>query len=118
MRLEFVYLPVNDLEAALALYHDRLGFEEAWRAGETVGLVLPDTNVRLLLDLVAGDRSLTAGPFFLVESVDAFYAANKDLLRFVEEPRDISPGRFAAFEDTSGNRIRIMDRTASEEPPG
>ena len=38
MKLEFMYLPTQDLDAALALYRDTLGFDELWREGEvTVG---------------------------------------------------------------------------------
>ena len=51
MKLEFWYAPVTDLSAALALYRDTLGWEEAWREGElTASLVLPGTEVQLMLD--------------------------------------------------------------------
>lgn len=44
--------PVTNLRAALALYRDRLGWQEAWREGEgTVALKLPGSDVQLMLDL-------------------------------------------------------------------
>ena len=63
MKLEFLYMPTRDLGAALALYRDGLGWQEAWREGEsTVSLALPGTDVQLMLD-VAGpdDRAPGAG---------------------------------------------------------
>ncbi len=111
MRLEFLYLPVEDVGAALALYRDHLGFAEAWREGElTVALELPGTDVRLIIDQEVEGDPPGAGPFFVVDSVDAFHAANRDALRFVVAPKDISPGRYAAFLDPSGNVVRVMDR--------
>jgi catechol 2,3-dioxygenase-like lactoylglutathione lyase family enzyme len=35
MKLTFFYLPVADLKEALALYRDTLGWQEAWREGDT-----------------------------------------------------------------------------------
>jgi hypothetical protein len=42
MKLEFLNVPTRDLQASLALYRDELGWEEAWREGDsTVSLKLP-----------------------------------------------------------------------------
>lgn len=112
MNLAFVYLPVKDIKTALALYRDTLGFDEAWREGDfTAGLTLPGTEVVLMLDqdVPEGDK---AGPFFQVDDVDAFYAQHKARLNFVIAPRDIPPGRHAAFEDDSGNRVHVLDLSA------
>ena len=50
MKLQFMYLPTQDLDAALALYRDALGFDELWREGdETVGLNT-GTEVALMID--------------------------------------------------------------------
>ena len=113
MRLAFVYLPVKDLKAALALYRDTLGFEESWREGDSVvGLVLPGTDVQLMIDqdTPADDK---AGPFFAVDDVDAFYAANQDKLSFTAAPKAIPPGRYVSFDDPWGNRVHVLDMSAS-----
>lgn len=112
MQLAFMYLPVKDIKTALTLYRDTLGFEESWREGDlTVGLALPGTEVVLMIDqdTPAGTKP---GPFFRVDDVDAFYAANHGKLNFVTEPYDIPPGRYVAFEDDSGNRVHVLDTSA------
>jgi len=109
MRLSLVYLPVADLKAALELYRDTLGFEEAWREGDfTCGLKLPGTDVQLMLDqdTPANDKP---GPFFSVASVDAFYAEHQGKLSFQTLPKDIPPGRYASFDDPWGNRVHVLD---------
>lgn len=119
MKLAFVYLPVKDLESALALYRDQLGFRESWREGTTTaGLTLPGTEIQMMLehDADAPHEADKPGPIFQVDSVDEFYAQNKGQFVFTVEPHDIPPGRYAAFEDPSGNRIRVLDDTRERQP--
>lgn len=52
------------------------------------------------------------GPFFAVDDVEAFYAANQGKLSFNFAPRDIAPGRYVSFDDPSGNRIHVLDMSA------
>jgi catechol 2,3-dioxygenase-like lactoylglutathione lyase family enzyme len=111
VRLAFVYCPVNDVEAALRFYRDLLGFEVAWREGETtVGLRLPDTDVRLMLDHDDAEDN-RAGPVFLVTSVDAFWREHRETVRFIRQPVDIPGGRWAVFQDPSGHPVRILDES-------
>jgi len=113
MRLSLVYLPVADLKAALALYRDTLGFDEAWREGDaTCGLRIPGTDVQLMLDqdTPADDKP---GPFFEVDSVDAFHAEFQGRLAFNAAPKDIPPGRYASFDDPWGNRVHVLDNSKS-----
>lgn len=113
MRLVFHYLPVKDIKAALALYRDTLGFEESWREGDnTCGLRLPGTDVQLMIDQDTPPDD-KPGPFFEVDSVDAFYAANVEKLSFNGAPKDIPPGRYVSFDDPSGNRVHLLDMSAS-----
>ncbi|UTR10334.1 hypothetical protein MM300_21060 [Evansella sp. LMS18] len=108
MKLMFLYHPVKNLKESLTFYRENLGFEEAWREGDhTVALKLPDTEVQLMME--EDDDGLTAGGVFLVDSVDTFFAKKKNMLRFIKEPIDIPPGRYAIYEDESGNPMRIID---------
>lgn len=112
MKLSMFYLPVKDLNEALALYRDALGFEVAWREGElTAGLAVPGSDVLLMIDQAAsaGEKP---GPFFEVDDVDAFYAERSGQLAFVAPPSSIPPGRYAAFDDASGNRVHLLDLSA------
>ena len=115
MNLAFVYLPVKDLNEALALYRDTLGFEESWREGESaVGLVLPGTDVQLMIDQDTPPND-KAGPFFAVDDVDAFYATNEGKLSFNAAPKNIPPGRYVSFDDPWGNRVHVLDMSASRD---
>jgi catechol 2,3-dioxygenase-like lactoylglutathione lyase family enzyme len=113
MKLEFLYTPVKDLDAALALYRDALGWDEAWREGDsTVSLKLPGTEVQLMLD--KADSGEGVGPIFVVESVERFHAERPSELRTREEPQEIPGGFMVTYEDTSGHPIYVMDQALEE----
>jgi catechol 2,3-dioxygenase-like lactoylglutathione lyase family enzyme len=108
MKLVFMDYPVENLKESLAFYRDVLGFEEAWREGDhTVALKMPGSEVQLMIE--NDEVGLTPGAVFLVESVDKYFEENKDSIKFIKEPIDIPPGRYAIFQDNSGNLIRILD---------
>ncbi len=117
MKLEFLYVPTRDLAAALALYRDALGWQEAWREGEsTVSLALPGTEVQLMLD--ATDPDAAFGPIFIVDSVRDFDTGRPSELRVSTEPDAIPGGFLATYEDQSGNTIYVMDQSEDVEASG
>jgi catechol 2,3-dioxygenase-like lactoylglutathione lyase family enzyme len=110
MRLEFLLMPTRDLSAALALYRDGLGWQEAWREGDTtVSLTMPGAEVQLMLD--ANDPDAASGPIFVVDSVHAFHTGRPSELRTSAEPDAIPGGFLAAYQDPSGNTIYVMDQS-------
>jgi predicted enzyme related to lactoylglutathione lyase len=110
MRLEFIYLPAPDLQSALALYRDGLGFDELWREGElTVGLAIPGTETAIMVDAAAAPGS-GPGPIFGVDSVDAWLDGRD--LDIVMPPMDIPGGRLMGFRDPGGNHVYVMDQSA------
>ncbi|MBA2389580.1 MAG: hypothetical protein H0V67_04925 [Geodermatophilaceae bacterium] len=110
MKLEFLYMPTRDLSGALALYRDGLGWQEAWREGEsTVVLALPGTQVQLMLD--ATDPDAAFGPIFVVGSVRDFLTGRPSELQVSMEPVAIPGGFMATFQDQSGNTIYVLDQS-------
>jgi len=118
MRLAFIYMPVTDVERALAVYRDKLGWEEAWREGEsTVALRLPGTDVELMID--HSDSGYKSGPVLEVESVAAFRDENDGALRARGEPDEIPGGFFGSFEDPFGNVLHAVDQSGDPaQQPG
>jgi predicted enzyme related to lactoylglutathione lyase len=115
LKLAFVYVPIDDLVAALAFYRDTMGFAEAWREGEhTCALRLPGTEVGLLL-IEDGAPGLTPGPVFLVDSVPDYYSRTKDTITFAGEPTKIPPGWQVSVADPSGNVFAIMDVSSERD---
>ena len=113
MKLEFVYLPVARLDEALALYRDELGLSEAWREGETtVGLDLPDSDVKLMLDV--DDSNARPGPMFVVASVAAFRSDHPSL-GYNGEASEIPGGWMTSFSDPWGNAVYVMDQSTAED---
>jgi catechol 2,3-dioxygenase-like lactoylglutathione lyase family enzyme len=112
MKLEFLYAPTRDMEASLALYRDELGWEEAWREGDsTVTLKIPGSDVQLMLDAIEGDAETAFGPIFVVDDVRRFHAERPRGLRVTSEPQIIPGGYLATFADPSGNTIYVMDQS-------
>ena len=110
MKLVFLSHPVKNVKESLHFYREVLGFEEAWREGEhTIALNLPNSDVRLMIE--DDEQDLSAGGVFLVDNVDAFYEAKKNVLTFVKTPFDVQPGRYAIYQDHDGNYMRIIDFT-------
>ena len=110
VKLEFLCMPTRDLSAALALYRDGLGWQEAWREGEsTVSLTLPGTDVQLMLD--ATDPDAAFGPIFVVDNVHDFHAGRPSELESRAEPEAIPGGAMATYADQSGNTIYVLDQS-------
>ena len=108
MKLTFLYHPVIDLDQAVAFYRDVLGWDEAWREGETTAAFsLPDSTVQVMLDTSGSSEGGPSG-FYEVDDVDAFFAARRDSVQWVEMPEDLPPIRCAAFTDPAGILFRIF----------
>ncbi|MEW4326946.1 VOC family protein [Rossellomorea marisflavi] len=107
-KMVYLYHPVDDLKQALTFYRETLGYEEAWREGKhTAALTIPGSTVRLLLE--EDEKELGPGAVFLVNSVDEFHLEKNGTLTCLKEPFDIPPGRYAVYQDPSGNALRIID---------
>jgi catechol 2,3-dioxygenase-like lactoylglutathione lyase family enzyme len=112
MKLEFLYTPTRDLQASLALYRDELGWEEAWREGEsTVSLKVPGSDVQLMLDAVEDNAGSAFGPVFVLDDLRRFDAERPRRLRATSEPEEIPGGYLATYQDPSGNTIYVMDQS-------
>jgi catechol 2,3-dioxygenase-like lactoylglutathione lyase family enzyme len=111
-KTSFIILPVHNLKSTLTFYRDQLGLLEAWREGEdTVAFHLPNTDILLLLE--AGS-SLTAGPGFIIASVDEFYNAHQGEFNFLSAPVDIRPGRLVIAKDPAGNTLQFLSLRSLE----
>ncbi len=116
MKLEFLYTPTRDLQASLALYRDELGWEEAWREGEsTVSLKLPGYGRSAHARRHRRRRAF--GPLFVLDDVKRFNAGRPRGLRVTSEPQEIPGGYLATFEDPSGNTIYVMDQSTDAVVP-
>jgi len=111
MKLEFLFIPTSDLSASLALYRDGLGFTEAWREGDnTVALDLPDSDVKLMLDVA--DASARPGPLFVVHSVAGFRDEHPSLS--YTESLEIPGGWLTSFSDAWSNVVYLMDQSTAD----
>ena len=109
--VEFFYLPVDDLDRALRLYRDTLGWPEAWREGDTTAsLKMPGDHVQLMLDQ-APNASYRPGPVLLVDDVRAWYERRREVLEFWLQPDEIPGGYWAAFDDGLGNAVYVLDQS-------
>jgi predicted enzyme related to lactoylglutathione lyase len=112
MKLEFLYAPTRDLQASLALYRDELGWEEAWREGDsTVTLKVTGSDVQLMLDATDSDAATGFRPIFVLDDVTRFVAQLPRGLRVTSEAQEIPGGYLAILEDPSANTIFVIDQS-------
>jgi predicted enzyme related to lactoylglutathione lyase len=110
MKLRFLFHPVSNAVESARFYREHLGWTELWRESDlTICVGIPGSAVGLLLDQ-DDDGVMTSG-FFEVPSVDEFYQEHKEAVKFVVEPKNIPPGRYAIFQDPAGNAVRIFDNS-------
>jgi predicted enzyme related to lactoylglutathione lyase len=105
-KVDCVRIPVDDLDAALEFYSEKLGHELKWRSEDAAGLAMPDSDSEIVLHL----RLEHLEPDLLVESADEaarrFVEAGGGL---VNGPFDIPVGRVAVVKDPFGNVLSLLD---------
>jgi len=100
-------LRVDDLDAAIAFYRDRLGHQLIWRDDDAAGLALRETDAELVLHRRIGPET-----DILVDDADKAYRAFLDAGgESVEPPFDIAIGRCARVRDPFGNVIVMLDQS-------
>ena len=105
-KVDCVRIPVDDLDAALEFYSEKLGHELKWRSEDGAGLAMPDGDSELVLHL----RLEHLEPDLLVESVDEGVKRFVDAGgRLVAGPFEIAVGRAAVVMDAFGNALSLLD---------
>jgi catechol 2,3-dioxygenase-like lactoylglutathione lyase family enzyme len=127
MYLDQVAVIVDDYDAAISFFVEKLGFElvedspaltNDGRPKRWVVVRPPNATTALLLAQADGEAQRRAvgqqfaGRVGLFLRVEHFQSAYKDMrekgVEFVTEPRDQPYGRVAVFEDVSGNRWDLI----------
>jgi predicted enzyme related to lactoylglutathione lyase len=105
-KVDCVQIPVDDLDAGLEFYCERLGHDLVWRTATAAGLSMPDSDAELVLQT----ERPALEPNFLVPSVEEaardFVAAGGEV---VAEPFDIQIGRCAVVRDPWRNHLVLLD---------
>src|ERR1700742_3243674 len=100
-KLDNHMLRVDDLDAAIAFYRDRLKQQLLWRDERSAAFALPETDAELVVHLDIGPET-----DILVEDVDSAVASFVDAGgEIVRAPFDIRIGRCAIVRDPFGNQL-------------
>lgn len=113
MKLDFLLIPTEDLAASLAFYRDALDFTEVWREGNsTAAMSLAGSDTQIMLD--SSDPEAAAGPVFVVDRVQQFHAALPVNLAVVDEPTEIPGGFMAAYRESGGSTLYVLDQSTED----
>ena len=107
-RVDSIQLYVNDLDAGLKYYRDRLGHELIWRTEHAAGLRLSDSRAEIVLQTERDEPETD----LMVDSADE--AANRVVEAggsIVVPPFDIQIGRCVVVRDPWGNRLVLLDNS-------
>ncbi len=99
----------SDLDRAVAFYTEVLGFRVAGRFGEFVFFDTGATTLAITSELAPAQAlAATHECVFGVASVTQAYAALKDRIDFLNEPRPINADRWAVnFRDPDGHQCSL-----------
>jgi predicted enzyme related to lactoylglutathione lyase len=100
-------LRVDDLDAAIAFYRDKLGHRLIWRDGDAAGLALRETDAELVLHRHIGPET-----DIIVDDADKAFRTFLDAGgESVDPPFDIAIGRCTRVRDPFGNVIVMLDQS-------
>ena len=105
-KVDCLSLRVDDLEAALAFYRDRLGHALCGRSPSAAGLRLPESEVELVLHTDDRPQEVDLRVDSAPEAARSFVAAGGSL---VAGPFEIAIGLCAVVQDPWGNRLTLLD---------
>jgi catechol 2,3-dioxygenase-like lactoylglutathione lyase family enzyme len=108
-RLAFVMLAVEDVDRAAAFYRDVLGIPVSGRFGEFAFFDTGEARLALTSELRGRDGAAQGHEcVFGVASVTQAYAALKDSVEFLNEPRAVNEQAWAVnFRDPDGHLLSL-----------
>jgi len=104
--VDCVMLPVDDLEAALEFYQDKLGHRLCWRTETSAGLAFGDGVTELVLQQKDRRSETDIRVESAVEAAERFQAAGGTI---VSGPFDIAIGKCVVVQDPWGNHLVLLD---------
>lgn len=102
--VDCIQLPVDDLEAALEFYRDKLGHRLVWRTDTGAGLAFGDGATEIVLGKIGNETDIKVES--AVEAADRFREAGGTVVR---EPFDIAIGKCVVVRDPWGNQLVLLD---------
>ncbi|HET6457037.1 MAG TPA: VOC family protein [Armatimonadota bacterium] len=104
--VDCIILPVDDLEAALEFYRDKLGHKLVWRTETQAGLAFGDGVTELVLRQDDPRSETDIKVESAVEAAERFQAAGGVI---VAGPFDIRIGKCVVVRDPWGNHLVLLD---------
>jgi lactoylglutathione lyase len=104
--IDCIMLSVDDLEAALEFYRDKLGHKLVWRNDTHAGLAFGDGATEIVLGQLDHGNETDIKVESAVEAADRFKAAGGSI---VAGPFDIAIGKCVVVKDPWGNHLVLLD---------
>jgi lactoylglutathione lyase len=109
-KLDNHMLRVDDLDAAISFYRDRLAHPLVWRDERAAAFAFAETDAELVVHLDLGPET-----DILVEDADRAFATFLEAGgQGVQPPFDIPIGRCARVKDPFGNVLVLLDQSKGQ----
>jgi lactoylglutathione lyase len=104
--VDCIQLEVDDLEAALGFYRDRLGHKLVWRTETHAGLSFGDGVTEIVIGQLSHGNETDIKVESAIEAADRFVAAGGSI---IAGPFDIAIGKCVVAKDPWGNQLVLLD---------
>jgi predicted enzyme related to lactoylglutathione lyase len=105
-KIDCVRFYVDNLDAALTFYRDKLGHALVWRTDTAAGLSLPDSDAEIVLQTERRELEIDFTVEAVEQAVADFEAAGG---KIVVPPFEIQIGKAAVVADPWGNAFVLLD---------
>lgn len=104
-KIDCLLLKVDNLEAGLMFYSEKLGHEILWKTSTAAGLKLPNSEAELVISIENGPETDLKVADTQQAYEELLHAGAKSILA----PFEIKIGYCAVVEDPWGNPLTILD---------
>lgn len=104
--IDCIQLAVDDLEAALEFYRDKLGHKLVWRTETHAGLAFGDGVTEIVIGQLKHGNETDIKVESAIEAADRFVASGGSI---VAGPFDIAIGKCVVVRDPWGNQLVLLD---------
>ena len=115
-KIDCVMIRVDDLAAAEKFYAEVFGLKVGWRDGDSVGMLLPETDAEVVLHRKTEIPHRVEVHYLVDDVVAAVGTYASKGCRIVEPPFDVLIGKCAVIEDPFGTTLCLLDLSSGVRP--